>query len=49
MVVTGTMTVSEKNAGSAIDGLAGMGHIILIVILFFAVLKSRLLPSESRN
>lgn len=51
MVIKGTMTVLGKNAGPAIDGVAGMGHIILTagLILLFAALKSRLFPSGSRN
>lgn len=51
MAVKGTMTVIGKTAGPAIDGLSGMGHIILTagLILFFAALKGRLFPAQSRK
>lgn len=49
MVLKGTLTVLGISSGPAIDGLAGMGHIILTagLILFFATLKSRLFPVAS--
>ncbi|WP_010631685.1 DUF2871 domain-containing protein [Sporolactobacillus vineae] len=48
MVLKGTLTVLGTPSGPAIDGLSGMGHIILTagLILFFAALKNRLFPVE---
>jgi hypothetical protein len=47
-LVHGTLTVFGKNAGPAISGIAGLGHIGLAagLLLFFLALRERVLASS---
>ena len=51
LVVQGSMTVLGHEAGPAIAGIAGMGHIFITVglVLLFVALKRRLLPNYAES